>query len=75
MDVLNIAAVLIAFSAFVATALRFAADSRDGLRSEEHQSSLYGVTRGDPSHEQRLAEELLAAQARRLRARSNPAGL
>ena len=65
MHILIIVALLIACSAVVATALRFAADGRDGFRSEEHQLALYGVTRADPGHEQRLATELLAARERR----------
>ena len=67
MDILVIVALPIAFSAVVATALRSAADSRDGFRSEEHRLALYGATRADPGHEQRLATELLAARERRHR--------
>ncbi len=75
MDILVAAAVVIALSALIGIALRFAADSRDGLRSEEHQLARFGVTRDDPAHEQRLAIEILIAQDRRLRAQPSTAGL
>ena len=74
MDVLIIVALLIAFPAVFATALRFAADSRDGFRSEEHRLALLGATRADPGHEQRLATELLAARERRHPGGSSSAG-
>ncbi len=75
MDILVAAAVVIALSALIGIALRFAADSRDGLRSEEHQPAMYGMTRDDPAHEQRLAIEILIAQDRRLRGQLSTAGL
>ena len=74
MDILIIVALLIAFPAVFATALRFAADSRDGFRSEEDRLALHGVTRADPGHEQRLATELLAARERRHPGGSSSAG-
>ena len=67
MDILFIvAAVFIAFSALFATSLRFAADSRDGLRSPEQELARRGVRWAiDPAHDRALAGELAAARLRR----------
>ena len=68
MDAPIVVALLIALPAVFATALRFAADSRDGVRSEEHRLAVRGVPwTADPAEDRGLALELRAARARRAR--------
>lgn len=66
MELLILAIVSFAYLAAVVNSLRHATDNADGLRSQEHTLSMYGVSwTTDPALERRMAADIRAAQRRR----------